>query len=92
MLNELINDAIHQLIKHCICYAVLCQINRQIQGRGEFRSMLHQAVTSSPHQHFRMENGGIVLARESLENNITRSRFQSPFHQRLLDFKARFPR
>ncbi|XWS19709.1 hypothetical protein CRYUN_Cryun31cG0039300 [Craigia yunnanensis] len=71
---------------------VLCQTNRKIQGRGEFRSMLHQVVTSSPHQHFRMENGGIVLARESLESNITRSRFQSPFHQRQIDFKASFPR
>ncbi|XVF27487.1 hypothetical protein REPUB_Repub14bG0111600 [Reevesia pubescens] len=54
--------------------------------------MLHQAVSSSPHQHFRMENGGIVLARESLENNITRSRFQSLLYQRPLDFKASFPR
>ncbi|XWS15844.1 hypothetical protein CRYUN_Cryun34aG0036500 [Craigia yunnanensis] len=71
---------------------VLCQTNRLIQGRDEFRSMLHQAVTSSPHQHFRMENRGIVLARESLENNISRSRFQSPFHRRALDFKASFPR
>ncbi|XP_022724688.1 uncharacterized protein LOC111281255 [Durio zibethinus] len=72
---------------------VLCQTNRAIQGRDEFRSMLHhQAVTSYPHQHFRMENGGIVLARESFENNITRTRFQSPLFQRPLDFKASFPR
>ncbi|XVE51471.1 hypothetical protein DITRI_Ditri02bG0043500 [Diplodiscus trichospermus] len=73
---------------------VLCQTNRPFQGRNEFRSMLHQqAVTSSPHQHFRMGNGGIVLARESLENNITQRRFQSsPFHQRPLDFEATFQR
>ena len=78
-----------QLIKLCTCYAVLCQTNRPIQGRDEFRSMLHQPC---PHQHFRMENGGIVLARESLENNITRIRFQSPLYQWPLDSKASFPR
>ncbi|XVF25636.1 hypothetical protein REPUB_Repub13aG0230400 [Reevesia pubescens] len=72
----------------------LRQTNKAIHGRDEFRSMLQQAAfTSSPHQHFRMENGGIVLTRESLQNNITRSRrFQSPLHQKPLDFKATFPR
>ncbi|KAK6264601.1 SANT/Myb domain - like 10 [Theobroma cacao] len=70
---------------------VLRQANRQIQGRDEFRSMLQQ-VSSSPHQHFRMENGGIVLARGSLENNITRSLYKSPFYQRPLDFKPSIPR
>ena len=78
-----------QLIKLCTCYAVLCQTNRPIQGRDEFRSMLHQPC---PHQHFRMENGRIVLARESLENNITRTRFQSPLYQRQLEFKPSLPR
>ncbi|XVF87323.1 hypothetical protein PTKIN_Ptkin18bG0111100 [Pterospermum kingtungense] len=64
---------------------VLCQTNRPIQGRDEFRSRLLQIVTStSPHQHFRMENGGIVLARESLENYISTPR--------PLDFKSGFPR
>ncbi|XP_022739111.1 uncharacterized protein LOC111291569 [Durio zibethinus] len=67
---------------------VLCQTNRPIQVRDEFRSiLLQQASTFSPHQHFRMENGGIVLARESPDNNITPSCFQRP-----LDFKATFPR
>ncbi|XVF40322.1 hypothetical protein PTKIN_Ptkin01aG0104300 [Pterospermum kingtungense] len=67
---------------------VLCQTNRPIQGRDEFRSMLLQkGVTSYPHQHLRMENGGIVL-----QNNTIPTRFQSPLYQRPLDFKASLPR
>ncbi|XWS18513.1 hypothetical protein CRYUN_Cryun32bG0050200 [Craigia yunnanensis] len=66
---------------------VLCQTNRPIQGRDEF-----QSITSCPRQHFRMENGGIVLARETLENNITPTCFQSPLYQRPLEFKPSLPR
>ncbi|XP_039005953.1 uncharacterized protein LOC120133443 isoform X1 [Hibiscus syriacus] len=65
---------------------VLSKSNRSIKGREEFRSILLQqaaVVGSSLHQHFRMENGGIVLAAESLENNIT----PTPLYQRPLDFK-----
>ncbi|XP_012455487.1 two-component response regulator ARR14 [Gossypium raimondii] len=64
---------------------VLSQSKRAIQGRGEFGSLLCQAITTlSPHhghqqQHFRMENGGIVLASESLDGSNT-------------TFKANFPR
>lgn len=64
---------------------VLSQSKRAIQGRGEFGSLLCQAMTTlSPHhrhqqQHFRMENGGIVLASESLDGSDT-------------TFKANFPR
>ncbi|OMO65389.1 hypothetical protein COLO4_31281 [Corchorus olitorius] len=67
---------------------VICQSNRQIQGRDDFRSMLQQV---SPRQHFRMENGGIVLAArsESLENNIISP---TSLFQRSLDLKAAFPR
>ncbi|GMI82295.1 hypothetical protein HRI_001898800 [Hibiscus trionum] len=71
---------------------VLSKTNRSIKGREEFRSMLLQqatAVGSGPRQLFRMENGGIVLAAESLQNNnLTPTRL----HQRSLDFKPSFPR
>ncbi|KAK8592414.1 hypothetical protein V6N13_062993 [Hibiscus sabdariffa] len=42
---------------------VLSQRSRTIQGRDEFQSMLQQS--STPHLHFRMGNGGFILARES---------------------------
>lgn len=64
-------------------HAVLCQTNRPIQGS----MLLQKGVTSYPRQHFRMENGGIVLAAsrsESLENNTIPTRFQSPLYQRSL--------
>ncbi|KAK8580600.1 hypothetical protein V6N13_143679 [Hibiscus sabdariffa] len=68
---------------------VLSKSNRLIKGREEFRSMLLRqaaAVGTGPRQHFRMENGGIVLAAESLQNNnIT----PTPLYQRSLDFKPR---
>ncbi|KAK8692563.1 hypothetical protein V6N13_076020 [Hibiscus sabdariffa] len=68
---------------------VLSKTNGLIKGREEFRSMLlRQAavVGTGPRQHFRMENGGIVLAAESLQNNnIT----PTPLYQRSLDFKPR---
>ncbi|XP_039004463.1 uncharacterized protein LOC120131575 [Hibiscus syriacus] len=70
---------------------VLIKTNRSVKGREEFRSILLQqaaAVGSGPRQHFRMENGGIVLAVESLENNIT----PTPLYRRPLDFKPSFPR
>ncbi|KAE8689455.1 putative Transcription initiation factor TFIID subunit 11 [Hibiscus syriacus] len=57
---------------------VLSQRSRSIQGRDEFQSMLQQS--STPHLHFRMENGGFVLARES-------SLYHPPSY-----FKPTFPR
>ncbi|KAG4199556.1 hypothetical protein ERO13_A05G154400v2 [Gossypium hirsutum] len=74
---------------------VLSKSNRSIKGRDEIRRMSLQraaAVSSSPHQRLRMENGGIVLAAESLENDITLTRFRSPLYQRSLEFKPGFPR
>ncbi|OMO76217.1 hypothetical protein CCACVL1_15830 [Corchorus capsularis] len=67
--------------------SIICQSNRQIQGRDDFRRMLQQV---SPRQHFRMENGGIVLTArsESLENNIISP---TSLFQRSLDLKATFP-
>ncbi|KAK8608161.1 hypothetical protein V6N13_023592 [Hibiscus sabdariffa] len=65
---------------------VLSQSKRPIQGKGEFGSLLCQEITlSSPHQqqHFRLENGGIVLAKESLDINNT---------SRTSHFRASFPR
>ncbi|KAL4313319.1 hypothetical protein GQ457_01G041770 [Hibiscus cannabinus] len=42
---------------------VLSQRSRTNQGRDEFQSMLQQS--STPHLHFRMGNGGFILARDS---------------------------
>ncbi|GMI91601.1 hypothetical protein HRI_002829400 [Hibiscus trionum] len=70
---------------------VLSKANGSIKGREVFRSMLLQhaaAVGSGPRQHFRIENGGIVLATESLQNDIT----PTAHYQRTLDFKPSFPR
>ncbi|KAK8646134.1 hypothetical protein V6N13_119930 [Hibiscus sabdariffa] len=67
---------------------VLSKTNVSIKGREEFRSMLMQhvaSISSVPRQHFRMENGGIVLV---TENNIT----TTALYQRPLDFKPRIPR
>ncbi|KAE8670154.1 putative Myb family transcription factor [Hibiscus syriacus] len=81
----------HRSKKPDVTGQVFSKSNRSIKGREEFRSILLQqaaAVGSGPRQHFRMENGGIVLAAESLENNIT----PTPLYQRPLDFKPSFPR
>ncbi|KAJ4703662.1 MYB-like transcription factor family protein [Melia azedarach] len=71
---------------------VLSHTYRSIQGRDHIRG-IYQPVTG-PRQHFRMENGGIVLAKNLLhENNITSSIFQSPqLSQRPFDFKPTFSR
>ncbi|GLT80105.1 hypothetical protein SLA2020_515630 [Shorea laevis] len=58
---------------------VLGQHYRSFRGRDGIRSILHQ-FSSSPHGHFKMESGGIVLTRES--------QYQSPFSHRSLDFKS----
>ncbi|KAH7568772.1 hypothetical protein JRO89_XS06G0048100 [Xanthoceras sorbifolium] len=47
------------------------------------RGMFQSLDMSSPHRHFRMENGGIVLARNFNQNNFTRT---------LSDFKTTFSR
>ncbi|GMI72880.1 hypothetical protein HRI_000957300 [Hibiscus trionum] len=57
---------------------VLSQRSRASQGRDEFQSMLQQSSTH--HLHFRMENGGFVLARDS------------PLNQPPSYFKPTFPR
>ncbi|GLU22847.1 hypothetical protein SLE2022_388920 [Rubroshorea leprosula] len=63
---------------------------RSLQGRDDIRSILHRQISLSPHQHFKMESGGIVLTRES---TFTQTPFQSPFPYRSLDFnKAGFLR
>ncbi|KAJ9136030.1 hypothetical protein P3X46_033144 [Hevea brasiliensis] len=74
---------------------VLSHAYRSMQRRDGINSgMLHQ-ITTAPHQHFRMENGGIVLARNSIHqntfgHNLLHSSFSQP--QRPLSFKASFSR
>lgn len=86
LIQELIKNILH------LCSAVLSHTYRSIQGRDHIRG-IYQPVTG-PRQHFRMENGGIVLAKNLLhENNITSSIFQSPqLSQRPFDFKPTFSR
>ncbi|KAK2642457.1 hypothetical protein Ddye_024220 [Dipteronia dyeriana] len=63
---------------------VLSQPYRSFQGRDHHvRDIFRSVDMSSPHQHFRMENGGIVLARNFHETNFARS---------LLDLKSTFSR
>ncbi|XP_062160521.1 two-component response regulator ARR10-like [Alnus glutinosa] len=70
---------------------VLGQTYRPLQaGRNHIQSMSHQ--TTSIHQQFRMENGGIVLARHSDEYNVAQGILQSSLSQLPLDIKASFPR
>lgn len=74
-------------------FSVLGQTYRPLQaGRNHIQSMSHQ--TTSIHQQFRMENGGIVLARHSDDQyNVAQGILQSSLSQRLpLDIKASFPR
>ncbi|XP_006449512.2 uncharacterized protein LOC18051238 [Citrus clementina] len=72
---------------------VLSHAYRSIHGRDHIRGIYHQPVITSPHHHFRLENGGIVLASNNFhENSITRNILQSPISQRPLDFKSTFSR
>ena len=81
-----------------LCFYVFCsvlgQTYRPLQaGRNLIQSMSHQ--TTSIHQQFRMENGGIVLARHSDhdEYNVARGILHSSLPQLpSLDVKAGFPR
>ncbi|KAE7995854.1 hypothetical protein FH972_000619 [Carpinus fangiana] len=75
---------------------VLGQTYRPLQaGRNHIQSMSHQTITSI-HQQFRMENGGIVLARHSHDHdeyNVARGILHSSLSQLpSLDVKAGFPR
>ncbi|XP_041023053.1 uncharacterized protein LOC121264073 [Juglans microcarpa x Juglans regia] len=73
---------------------VLGQTYRPLQGRNHMQGILNQITssTTSTHQHFRMENGGIVLARHSDGNNVAHDLLQSPFSRPSLDIKASFAR
>ncbi|XP_031281919.1 uncharacterized protein LOC116140428 [Pistacia vera] len=72
---------------------VLSRTYRTMQGRDNIRGMFHPPVMSSPHQHFRMENGGIVLTTNFHENShINHNRPQSPLLQRPIHFGANFSR
>lgn len=72
-------------------FSVLGQTYRPLQaGRNNIQSMSHQ--TSSIHQQFRMENGGIVLARHSDDYNVAHGILQSSLSQLPLDIKASFQR
>ncbi|XP_044497412.1 putative two-component response regulator ARR21 [Mangifera indica] len=69
---------------------VLSHSYRTMQGRDNFRNMFHQPVMSSPHQHFRMENGGIALSTSFHGNNHSLS--QTPLSYRPVHFGANFSR
>ncbi|KAL4627128.1 hypothetical protein ACB092_05G145500 [Castanea dentata] len=70
---------------------VLGQTYRPFHGRNSVHGMSNQ--TSSTHRHFRMANGGIVLARHSDDYNVAHGLLPSPHSQQLpVDFKASFPR
>ncbi|KAG7962509.1 hypothetical protein I3843_09G070100 [Carya illinoinensis] len=73
---------------------VLGQTYRPLQGRNHMQGILNQITgsTTSTHQHFRMENGGIVLARHSDGNNVAHDLLQSPLSRPSLDIKASFAR
>uniref|UniRef100_A0A2N9HX70 HTH myb-type domain-containing protein n=1 Tax=Fagus sylvatica TaxID=28930 RepID=A0A2N9HX70_FAGSY len=59
-------------------------------GRNYVQGMLHQAT--STHRHFKMANGGIVLARHPDEYNVAHALLPTPHSQVPVDFKASFPR
>ncbi|KAK9267429.1 hypothetical protein L1049_009855 [Liquidambar formosana] len=64
---------------------VLSHANRSMQGR--LPGILYQ--TTSPHQQFRLENGGIVLAKNSHDyRNRVHNILQYPFSQSSYLFKA----
>ncbi|KAB1210222.1 hypothetical protein CJ030_MR6G003913 [Morella rubra] len=69
---------------------VLGQTCRQLERRNHIQGILQH--TTSTHQHFRMENGGIVLARHSDPYNVPHGLLQRPFSQVPLDIKASFSR
>lgn len=72
---------------------VLSHAYRSIHGRDHIRGIYHRPVITSPHHHFRMENGAIVLASKNFhENNISRNILQSPLSQQPLDFESTFSR
>lgn len=74
-----------------ILITVLGQTYRPFHGRNSVHGMSNQ--TSSAHRHFRMANGGIVLARHSDDYNVAHGLLPSPHSQQLpIDFKASFPR
>ncbi|CAK9148127.1 unnamed protein product [Ilex paraguariensis] len=64
---------------------VLCQRSRVMQGRNYFPGILSQRT--SPLQNLRMESGGIVLARNSLEGHHAQILPQHPFST-AFDLKA----
>ncbi|KAG2683990.1 hypothetical protein I3760_10G059100 [Carya illinoinensis] len=67
---------------------VLSQTYSQLQGRNHMQGILHQTTSPTHHRHFRMENGGIVLARHSDyhdEYNVVHGLLQSPLSQLSLD-------
>ncbi|CAK7350412.1 unnamed protein product [Dovyalis caffra] len=67
---------------------VLCQTNRSMHGTDYMPGKFHQ-MSNSPQQCFRMESGGIVLARNSTEHTVGRS---SSLLQRALSNKTSFSR
>ncbi|XP_010999741.1 PREDICTED: uncharacterized protein LOC105107499 [Populus euphratica] len=70
---------------------VLCQTYRSMQGRGCIQSKFHQ-MPVNPQQCFRMESGGIVLARNSTEHTFGNSLLHSSLFQRPLSNKTSFSR
>ncbi|KAL9392365.1 hypothetical protein Peur_016285 [Populus x canadensis] len=70
---------------------VLCQTYRSMQGRGYIPSKFHQ-MPANPQQCFRMESGGIVLARNSTEHTFGNSLLHSSLFQRPLSNKTSFSR
>lgn len=71
---------------------VLCPTYRSMQGRaGYIPSKFHQ-MSAHPQQCFRMESGGIVLARNSTEHTFGNSLLHSSSFQRSLSYKTSFSR
>ncbi|KAF5944554.1 hypothetical protein HYC85_018631 [Camellia sinensis] len=64
--------------------------NKSIQGRDHINRFFYQRT--SPLQHFKMENGAIVLGRNPPEGNGVQSLLQHPLHRHPLDFKATYSR
>ncbi|KAJ9168703.1 hypothetical protein P3X46_020197 [Hevea brasiliensis] len=76
---------------------VLSHACRSMQTRDSINPGMLPQVTAAPQQHFRMENGGIVLARNSIHQNNTfghNNLWHSSFSQSRepLSFKASFSR
>ncbi|GMP72164.1 hypothetical protein CsSME_00030289 [Camellia sinensis var. sinensis] len=64
--------------------------NKSIQGRDHINRFFYQRT--SPLQHFKMENGAIVLGRNPPEGNGVQSLLQHPLHRHPLDFQATYSR